>query len=116
MKQQLVLRQYSLVRYLFLAIVIFSFSSLNFARHSTSEYDQTVMVEIEGEIVKIFWRNPHVMLHVKAIENGQEVEWTLEGNSVSALSRRGLTGGRLQYRLVMLYVQLVMPQQNVITT
>ena len=32
--------------------------------HSTTEYDQTSVVEIEGEVINVFWRNPHVLLEV----------------------------------------------------
>lgn len=71
-------------------------SSLVLAHHSTSEYDQTKLVELEGEIVKVFWRNPHVMVHMSAIEDGKEVTWLLEGSSVSSQVRRGLTKDLLQ--------------------
>lgn len=67
------------------------FPSLVLGHHSTSEYDQSVYVELEGEISKVFWKNPHVMLHMTTEENGKQVEWTLEGASVSSQARRGMT-------------------------
>jgi hypothetical protein len=61
------------------------------AHHSTSEYDQTVKVEIEGEVIKKFWKNPHVIFHVATMQGGEEVVWIIEGSSVSAQNRRGIT-------------------------
>ncbi len=59
--------------------------------HSVSEFDQSKIVEVEGEIVDVFWRNPHVVIKMAAIEDGSEVIWALEGSSVSSQRRRGLT-------------------------
>ena len=62
-----------------------------FGHHSTTEYDQTVVVELEGEVVSVFWRNPHVVINIATTEDGKEVVWKLEGSSVSSQRRRGLT-------------------------
>lgn len=64
---------------------------LVFGHHSVSEYDETVVTEIEGEVVKVFWRNPHVVIQVEAAEGGEKVVWKLEGSSLSSQRRRGLT-------------------------
>ena len=61
------------------------------AHHSTSEYDQSVIVEFEGVVTKKFWRNPHVLFHVVTTRNGVEEEWVLEGASVSSQSRKGIS-------------------------
>ena len=70
-----------------------------FAHHSTTEYDQAI-VELEGEIVSVFWRNPHVVLKVvtntaptsaATTKGAENVVWTLEGASVSSQRRRGMT-------------------------
>lgn len=61
------------------------------AHHSTSEYDQTNMVEIQGVVSKKFWRNPHVIFHVNVVENGVEESWIIEGASVSHQNRRGIS-------------------------
>lgn len=63
-----------------------------FGHHSTTEYDQTTVVELEGEVVSVFWRNPHVVINVATMQEGEEVIWKLEGSSVSSQSRRGITG------------------------
>lgn len=55
-------------------------------------YVPTATTEIEGEIAEIFWRNPHVHFLVDArAANGREVRWDVESNSVSILSRMGIT-------------------------
>ena len=61
------------------------------AHHSSSEYDESQVVEVQGEVVEVFWRNPHVVVKVATEENGQEAVWELEGSSVSGLRRRGLS-------------------------
>jgi len=65
------------------------------AHHSTSEYDETQVVDVEGQIVEVFWRNPHVIVKVASNEGGQSAVWELEGSSVSSQRRRGLTGDML---------------------
>ena len=62
------------------------------SHHSTSEYEGSPVREIEGRVVRVFWRNPHVMIHVEA----DSQVWRLEGASVSSLQRRGLTQGMVQ--------------------
>lgn len=66
------------------------------AHHSQAEYDRSRTVEIQGEIVEVFWRNPHVLVKVAATENGRRTVWELEGSSVSSQLRRGLSGDMLQ--------------------
>ena len=58
------------------------------AHHSTSEYDQTVLVDVEGVISKKFWKNPHVIFHIETPEGD---EWVIEGSSVSSQNRRGIS-------------------------
>ena len=61
------------------------------AHHSANEFDQSKVVEIDGLIVDVFWRNPHVVIKVAADMDDPDVVWELEGASVSSLSRRGLS-------------------------
>ncbi len=60
-----------------------------FAHHSaTVYYDVGNIVEMEGEVTGITWRNPHVVFTVKtADENGQEALWAVVGTSLSVLDR-----------------------------
>ena len=62
-----------------------------FAHHSLLGYDQSQVVEFEGEVTGVFWRNPHVRLTVRAVDaNGAEKIWTVEGASVNAMERGGI--------------------------
>jgi hypothetical protein len=56
------------------------------AHHSGSEYDRTT-VEVEGTLVELSWRNPHVHFGVRTTKDGKPVVWDIEANSVSILSR-----------------------------
>jgi hypothetical protein len=61
------------------------------AHHSTSEFDRSVIREIEGEVVAVLWRNPHVRLRVRTQgSNGEEEIWTLEGAPVLQLDNGGV--------------------------
>ena len=61
------------------------------AHHSVTQFDETTFVEIDGTVVDVFWRNPHVMIKVRSGTDGSDKIWKLEGASVSALGRRGFT-------------------------
>jgi hypothetical protein len=62
-----------------------------FAHHSLLSYDHSKIVEIEGEVTEVFWRNPHVRLTVRAVEeDGSERFWNVEGASVNAMERAGI--------------------------
>jgi hypothetical protein len=65
-------------------------SIATFAHHSRSRYDMSEMVEIEGELTIFSWRNPHVHVQIKTLdESGNEVLWDMEGDSLSILRRTG---------------------------
>jgi hypothetical protein len=50
------------------------------AHHSRVEYTYGAMHEIEGEVIRVLWRNPHIMFTVRAIDAGGSVkDWVLEG-------------------------------------
>ena len=66
------------------------------AHHSMSEFDRSVVTEVEGVVSRISWRNPHILLEVTSTdENGIEAVWYLEGSAVSAQRRRGVTGDEI---------------------
>ena len=67
------------------------------AHHAGVEYDRTTLQEIEGEIVSVRWRNPHIAFEVATTDDdGNEVVWDFEALAVSALNRRGVTGEQVQ--------------------
>ncbi len=57
-------------------------------------YDPAQIVEIEGEVVSIAWRNPHITLTIRV--NGPDdepVDWAIEGNSKNMLARMDISEG-----------------------
>ncbi len=57
------------------------------AHHSRIEFESSEPREIAGEVVSVFWRNPHVHLRIRS-EGGEM--WDLEGADIVSLDRRGL--------------------------
>lgn len=76
-----------------LALLCLTLPPISAAHHAGAAiYDPTAMTQIEGEVTRIFWRNPHVRLVVMATDSdGKEAEWRVESNSVSILSRMGVS-------------------------
>jgi hypothetical protein len=65
------------------------------AHHSTAAlYDRNRIIETEGVITKVAWANPHVRLELRDAADGGRV-WQIESNSVSIVSRFGLTADLL---------------------
>jgi hypothetical protein len=64
-----------------------------FAHHSSAAvYDRDSTVETEGDITELQWVNPHVRFKVRGPgADGRERLWDIESNSVSIVSRFGLT-------------------------
>ena len=89
-------RQFSLV---FLKAVAFALASsaapFASAHHSIAvTFNLEEIVEIEGEITRILWRNPHVRLNVRTVdEDGRAADWWMEGGAVSRLARWGVEEG-----------------------
>lgn len=68
------------------------------AHHSIAvTFNLNEIVEIEGEVTRILWRNPHVRLGVRTVdENGQGADWWIEGGAVSRLARWGVPEGTVE--------------------
>ena len=66
---------------------------LALGHHSNAEYDSSVVQELQGEVLSVSWRNPHVQLTLRT-ENtdGTAVIWELQAQDVNSLGRRGLDG------------------------
>ncbi len=79
----------------YLAVNLFvmtSFSNLAAAHHSTAMFDADNPIELAGTIVEWQYSNPHTFIILNVLdEDGNEVEWTLEGRSPSAIYRLGWT-------------------------
>ncbi len=62
--------------------------SAAFSHHSSAPfYDRSQVVEVEGVITEVLWRNPHILFK---LEDDNSQEWDIETTSVSVLRRWGL--------------------------
>jgi len=61
------------------------------AHHATTvAYDPDNLGTIDGEVVSVFWRNPHVVLEIRRVSESGVVEtWTAESGSPNSLQRIG---------------------------
>jgi len=63
------------------------------AHHSRNgKFDNTVMIELEGEITRLTWKNPHVRFTIRVRSNdGEEELWEIETTSISHLRNQNIT-------------------------
>jgi hypothetical protein len=59
------------------------------SHHSNAMFDETKVVTLEGTVRDFQWTNPHTWIQLRVMENGQEVEYSIEGRSPNALARIG---------------------------
>jgi Family of unknown function (DUF6152) len=65
----------------------------SFGHHSNAEYNLDVVQELQGEVLSVTWRNPHVELTLRSEDvDGAERVWQLEAQDINSLKRRGLDG------------------------
>ena len=71
-------------------------SAVTEAHHSRAEFSDDVL-EIEGEIVEVGWRNPHPIITVESVDDaGLEKTWRIESwQSANTLDRKGVPDGNL---------------------
>ncbi len=69
-----------------------------FAHHSFgAEYDSAKPISLTGVVTKIDWSNPHVYIYIDVKSNdGQLVNWALEGHPPNTLRRTGWTRAALK--------------------
>jgi hypothetical protein len=67
------------------------FAPLCLGHHATTvAYDTKNLGTIEGEVVSVFWRNPHVVLTLERVSaSGVTETWTAESGSPNSLARAG---------------------------
>ena len=62
------------------------------AHHSRAAlYDLDSMIEAEGQITRILWRNPHIRLWLEAEVGGESVLYEIESTPPGTLARHGIT-------------------------
>jgi hypothetical protein len=69
-----------------------------FAHHSFgAEYDSAKPITLAGVVTKIDWSNPHVYIYLAVKgDDGQIVNWALEGHPPNTLRRTGWTRSALK--------------------
>ena len=61
-----------------------------FAHHSHSNYFTSEYTPLVGKVVEFHWVNPHTWIFLNVVgDDGQTVEWALEGASPTELVRDG---------------------------
>jgi len=75
-----------------LAISALFLTALAYSHHSSiGIYDEENLVDIEGVVTSVRWRNPHPYYTVAVEdENGETIEWQIETGSISTLRLRGV--------------------------
>ena len=58
---------------------------------SAASYDVDNIVTIEGEVLSVSWRNPHVRMQLlRTVEGGENEVWEIESASANGLQRVGI--------------------------
>jgi hypothetical protein len=79
-----------------LVMVVSTLGSTAAAHHSRVEYVGGEIHEVEGEVVRLVWRNPHVMIVVRETQpDGSTVDWILEGPGAGTAARDGVRGANV---------------------
>ena len=74
------------------ALLLVATAPVALAHHSTfGFYDEGRVLEIEGTVTSVDWRNPHTLITVSVEdETGEPLEWRIETGAISVLRTRGL--------------------------
>jgi hypothetical protein len=83
------------------------------AHHGYSEYDRCEFATVEGEILRLEWGNPHVLVSLKTADTTYRVEWA----TVDQLRRANVEDGALKVgdRVVITGSKNRNPELNIIT-
>jgi hypothetical protein len=78
-------------------LFLLALPSLAFPHHSRAAYDTDVVTVVEGNLVDVRWRNPHIVFTLNVADaNGVESAWRMEAGSIYMLGRGGLTAESFQ--------------------
>ena len=75
------------------ALAAFALAAPAFAHHSfAAEFDNDVVKTIEGEVTRVWWRNPHVRYEIAVTgEDGETTLWEVQGGATTGLVNVGWT-------------------------
>jgi hypothetical protein len=77
------------MRSAFATLALFVVVIPGWAHHSRAEYDRSIRQELEGEVLRVMWRNPHIRLTLRREnEDGEGEIWDLAGMDLNNLDRR----------------------------
>ncbi len=72
-------------------IGLLALSCSAFGHHSQAEFDDDAVLELQGEIIAAYWRNPHVNFTLRTVDDdGNEELWEMEAASWNTLARKGV--------------------------
>jgi hypothetical protein len=67
-------------------------SRVALSHHSANTvYDMDNVIEIEGEVLDVSWRNPHIKMTLHVGASGDETIWELEAGAMNTVQRLGVT-------------------------
>ena len=80
---------------LIVALAVVAVSPVAVAHHGLGgRYDQDSTLELEGEVSRILWRNPHIRLKLSVTgDGGEAATWAVEGTAPTIIQRYGITDG-----------------------
>ena len=79
-------------------LALFSFYAIpTYSHHSNSAYQVDEIITLTGTVSEWRWSNPHTWLFMTVEgDNGEEVEWAVEGRAPGVLGRAGWNRNSLQ--------------------
>jgi hypothetical protein len=67
-------------------------STAAFAHHGTAGYDMAKVVTLAGNVTKVDWTNPHIVIYMDAKDAGGSIQhWSLELSAPLLMQRFGWT-------------------------
>jgi hypothetical protein len=67
-------------------------ASAAFAHHGTAGYDMVKVVTLTGNVIKVDWTNPHIVIYMDAKDAGGNLQhWSLELSAPLLMQRFGWT-------------------------
>ena len=68
---------------------LFAFPIASLAHHAVAgNYDTSTVIELEGEVTDVLWRNPHVQASMRVVDgNGDEQVWEMATTALSNMRR-----------------------------
>jgi hypothetical protein len=82
----------STIRLSLAALAALTLTATASAHHGYSEYDRCEFATFEGEILRLEWGNPHVLISLKTAETTYRVEWA----TIDQLRRANVEDGTLK--------------------